>query len=297
MGVTKPSARRFEKRAKKMAARELPNSLDTATLSELLRDAGLDAEKGLGRVLTELVRSSQGNFDHMQSELERYTQYHNEHAEETNFLKDELLPHEHSRFTTGQAVGRGVWHSSFVGSAPINLGFYFATNRFVPVFIEEACTVEYLAVSVTTLGTSDIRLAIYAGDNEGNYPGSLIHDAGLVDGSVEDFAYTGAGVTPFDAHLGGGRWYWFAGQEDPAAGTTVEVEGFDSEGGLDVSFETNMANWWPFPSLTEDIERTGILSVSTTEWAMDADPPAWAGDIDTDFSYSKVAPLIGYRVR
>lgn len=288
--TTKPTARRFEKRAKKLAAKKLPYAVNTA----LIQEAGLTTDAGLGRVLYELMTASQGNFDHMQTQLEEYTRYHNEHAEETNFLKDELLPHEHARFRTGQAVGRGAWHHSMVVSAPIAEGFWAATNRLVPVFIEEACTVEYMSVYVTTTGTSDIRACIYAGDNEGFLPGSLIHDAGLIDGSGTGNKYTGGGSVPFDAHLGAGRWYWFGVQEDPAAGTSVELDGYDSEDAEALGINFN--SWWPFPSLTADPVSLGTLSVNTSDWAMDADPPAWAGDIDA-FTYSNIAPFIAYRVR
>lgn len=288
--MTEPdiNARRLERRVKKMAAKQLPYALNTAALADQAPD--LDRERGIGRVIQDLMTATQGNFDHLRAELERSGMYHNEHADETNYMKSELLPHAHAQMSSGVAPGHGTYHAAgFGGGEQVN-DTYLSSNRFVPFFIDQPCTISRLLIDVAVAGTSDLRMAIYAGDNEGHYPGTLIHDAGLIDGSV----VTEAQSAVFEAEVGPG-WHWVGGEEQPQAGTSVQLGGWNTTTpGINPA---PMSSFWPFPTLETGFSAPGVLGISLVDWVSDAAPPAWAGDYPDAFLYTQLAPLINFKVK
>lgn len=79
--------------------------------------------------------------------------------------------------------------------------------RVVPAFVPNTITVAKIGAEITVVGDagSKLRLGIY--DDNGGRPGSLVLDAGQIDGDSATVQEITDGVTV----LYGGRWYWFGG--------------------------------------------------------------------------------------
>lgn len=287
---------RAERRVKKLASKDLPYSLDAAKLLDMVPE--LDRDHGLGRVLREVIQSAQGNFDHMRSELRRNTDYHNEHAEETNFIKDEVIPHEHPGFTPRTLPGLSDWTGGDYQMATAFGGEYLQDYNLadlpitVPTYIDRPCTMTEMWVEVFTGGTQDLRFAVYAGDNEAEMPGSLVKDLGTVDVSVAGTR----GVTGFEVNLGVG-WYWLTvGPGEDVIGNDPILTSFDSG----YHSASGQGNLWPFPLTYLDHGQPGqALSYTMSQFWVDGGPaPEWAGHLaDSYFGYNSVAPFIQYLIK
>lgn len=298
---------RSDTRLKAMRAKELPYALNTSLLYDALRDTPKD--RGLGKVLLQAMQAAQGNFDHYQSQVEALRRIHNEHGEETNYLKDQLVPHDHPRMDRSIAPGTGWYAGVNQLMGGIDEQQLFETNHFTPTFISETCSLTRVSIWIGNdgAGLADLRFAIYAGDNEGNYPGSLITSLPLID-----YFGAGAGAQNYwwgfpedgspNVELGPG-YYWFGAQRQ-GAGSALEIDCADAHGGYngiiqggqyDYDFDTQ----WPFPALDAAGEQLGTMGLHMNTWAVDAEPPAWAGDdvLDSgDFELSQWASGIAFKV-
>jgi hypothetical protein len=281
---------RHERRVKKFASKDLPYSLDSAKLLDMVPE--LDRERGLGRVLREVIEATQGNFDHLRSENKRQTDYHNEHAEETNFIKDQTVPHEHPSIGPFLSPGHDRWHQMQAFSGIKDAAFTSTSVAYaMPAYIDKPCTITALRYQVQTAGTAQLRLGIYAGDNESNYPGSLLIDAGVttpVDSSTIETA-------PFECDVPVG-WIWLVIMEDTVAGTGSTLWEYNAG----EAEATSQATWWPFPFDTDLLDEgiAGIAISFTLQAASRDEPwPAWAGELDNDdILYSSIAPIIDFKV-
>jgi len=316
---------RQQRRVKKLASKDLPYSLDSAKLLDMVPE--LDRDRGLGRVLREVVEATQGNFDHMRSELKRNTDYHNEHAEETNFIKDEVIPHEHP--SDGQKVQVGQDEFDQYGGSepghfitPHNYGSGLATGAGVdgystptalPVYIDKPCTFLQLRIQNYVSAPLDkLFLCIYAGDGDGNFPDTLLldvtEDTGLPGNITADYTYT----PEFELDVGPG-WLWLTLVYDtttPGIHTNPEIASYDNGWAF---APIDDAGHWPFPMRWDyldsgDIYAFNSVSMFTLDWpnlgpgpyvppvAQFMDDWQQVQGLSTPF-YSSYAPIIEYRVR
>lgn len=282
---------RFVRRVKKLASKDLPYSIDTARLLDQVPE--LDRERGLGRVLRELMEATQGNFDHLRSEMKRQTDYHNEHAEETNFIKDQTVPHEHPSIGPFLSPGHDRWHQMQAFAGKVDATYTSTSTAFaMPVYIDKPCTITALRYQVNIAGTAQLRLGIYAGDNESHYPGSLLIDAGVttpVDSTTIE-------TTAFECDVPVG-WIWLVIMEDTTAGTGSSLWEYNAGEAED----TSQAAWWPFPFDT-DLLNEGVVGIAISLYlgnaARDEPWPDWAGELDNnEILYNSIAPIIDFKVR
>ncbi len=307
---------REQRRVKKMAAKTLPYDIDTAKLLDMVPE--LDRDKGLGRVLREVMEATKGNFDHLRGELKRTTDYHNEHAEETNFIKDEVIPHEHERPLFRNQVGvdaaeidggeTGMWIPSAMtggGDIDINGVDAYSVPTFVPFYIDKPCTIlGFRCYIYTASPEQNLRFFAYAGDGDGNYPDTLVYD-GLQDAAL-DGAFTGFVETPEMALDVGAGWLWIGLCTTLSTGTDIAIESWDNgwnHGAVVQSF-------WPFPTAkwaldTGEVGYYSSISMFTFDPRDGQDteaPNPFMQNYATEMGlsvpfYSSYAPIIEYRVR
>jgi hypothetical protein len=294
---------RQQRRVKKLASKDLPYSLDSAKLLDMVPE--LDRERGLGRVLREVVEATQGNFDHMRSELKRNTDYHNEHAEETNFIKDEVIPHEHVGSNISISPGHNrMTEAVYFGGAQLPNGTFptnywpaFCCGYAVPVFFDKPVTITNVAVEVHVAGTQGARIFAYGADNEGGAPGTFLFDFGVLDCSSAPSTPTSATVQ-YQPPVG---WSWLVLVGENVEGSAPELSYYDA-GDL---YQNQQQTQWPFKMdyYNLDFGTLGIMlsfsllniddGVSTAEII----EMGWAGEVDNDeILYASAAPLILYTV-
>ncbi len=289
---------REQRRVKKLASKDLPYSLDSAKLLDMVPE--LDREKGMGRVLREVITATQGNFDHMRTELKRQTDYHNEHAEETNFIKEQTVPHEHLSSSPTTAPGKNDltgdgWNDAMYFGGEYREDYGGTTvATCVPVFIDKPCTIIQMAflVPVVGLGTAPMHLAIYAGDNESNYPGSLLF--------ASDNVAIGAGTKlteTFELNVPTG-WIWLGIHEATAAGTSSYLSCFDAGANTSTQWSTPA---WPFrtdPGMLDTGAIGSFLAVAIGNKSVGDPWPDWAGEYaNWELLYESYAPIINFLVR
>lgn len=308
---------RLARRVKKMAAKELPNQLDATQLEAALRDLPRSAREAL----VAMARGSQANFDHLNSEQKRTTQYHNEHADETNFIKDEVIPHEHPSFGTKNTVGYDVRNASGDGMfiAPTNFGGgatrtvdAYSVPTMVPAYIDKPCTILQLKFEVTALPSGaqqDVKMFVYAGDYDGNWPDTLLWDGtgSPVLCSTTGFKYTSA----FELEVGPG-WIWLGlsiTRSDSAP--DLGIWSYDNGWNTVAHSEIRQQGFMPFPfeKWALDTGFVGLYSAISMFQDLrdvpgppDALPASYMDDLNnvqnlsTPF-YNSYAPIIEYRVR
>jgi hypothetical protein len=83
----------------------------------------------------------------------------------------------------GMLQSNRYYFTSSPSAASTNTGLGIGTLRVHPRFIQTACTLTSIGAEVTAIGDAGslVRLVIYA-DNETNYPGTLVLDAGTIAG-------------------------------------------------------------------------------------------------------------------
>lgn len=313
---------RADKRLERLESKDLPYSIESAKLLDMVPE--LDREKGLGRVLRELMEATQGNFDHLRNEAKRSTDYHNEHVEDSNFLKDDLVPHEHPGFLPKSQNGYDVfdeadlghWIEPFcVGSAHTAGVSGYGVPTMVPVFIDKPTTIIQLRFEVIAplpATQQDVKMWIYAGDADGNWPGTLLLDltGSPVLCSTTGFKYT----SEFELEVGPG-WYWFGlGTTRTDSVDDLNIWSFDNGWNSVPHSEFRQGSFSPFPWHRFNLDHGFddiFLAISMFEDVRDVPgppdplPEQWLdhlNDIDeghgisTPF-YNSYAPIIEYRAR
>jgi len=318
---------RKARRLKKLALKELPNQLDAARL-----DAGLrDLPKAAREAITEAIRGSQANFDHMNGEMKRATDYHNEAADEVNFLKDEL-DHDHPGFNTKSVSGfdalaiengeTGMWLSpnNFGSGTRAGVDAY-SVPTLVPTYIEKPCVITQLRVYINTDASGadqDVKFFIYAGDYDGNWPDTLLLDL-TDDPAVVDGTGTYCESSEFELPVGAG-WLWLGictTRSDSSP--DLEIDSWDNGWNTVAHSESRITGFWPFPT-EEWVLDTGFVGyfMSISGFNFDLrdfpgppDPlPGAAGAEGSSFMddwvnvqsltspfYNSYAPVIDYRVK
>lgn len=277
------SWKRTDRKAKKLAVKELPYQLDGSIIEDQVPE--LPRDRGMRKVLEHVISSTQGNFDALRGELIKSGQYHNEHADETNYMKNALLPHEHPE-------SFGIKQASLV---PPGSGFerYFYPFMFyvtrentranggmkaLPFWVGRDTTVSnlYCEYTVASGAGGVVRMGIYQGLEEyGWLPGPLVKDCGTA------ITTAGGGDTvqiAADQQLVGGNWYWLASapQGSPAPAATFVVVGpyFDENGGTTMSPNTLFAALFGTSiqlRQTVSIFANGITGALPNPWPYDSD--------------------------
>lgn len=296
---------KLKRSAKAFQPQELPYSVDTLALAKEVPD--LDRTQGVGRLVQDYLEAAQANFDHLNAELRRQALYHNEHVAETQLIRDEYEKHEHAEKDIVTMPGRSqvlragtAW--SETGYETDDIYFWPGTVT-LPLYIDKACTIERVHVWVAeppapyVAPYDEIHAAIWAGDNEGNMPGSLLADLGNVSSDTTNFDYELAWTCSVEVGPG---WIWVSGGSvDKAANDPIYVHGMNTTGAaIGGAF---VSNAWPFSAMYGD-SSTGPdiseswLGLSESYWTFDtsagwydasADPPAWFGYMrppETSFS-------------
>jgi hypothetical protein len=316
------------RRVKKMTSKELPNQLDPVQLEQAFRELPPSAREAL----VSMARGSQANFDHLNNEQKRATQYHNEHAEETNFIKDEVFSHEHPSFNTKSISGfdqlaidtgeSGMWISTAAG--PIGSGYRAGVDAYeiptmVPTYIEKPCTIKRLRFEVITplpAVQQDVKMFIYAGDYDGNWPDTLLYDGtdDVILCPTIGFKESG----DIDVEVGAG-WIWIGlATTRSAFGDCLNIWSVDNGWNSVSHGDVRRTGWWPFPQEEWTLD-TGFVgnfnSISAFGFDLrDVPGPAdpLPGSPGSDFDgfmddwvnnqfltspfYSSYAPIIEYRV-
>lgn len=99
-----------------------------------------------------------------------------------------------------------------------------------PLDVDRVCLLKALVADIATVGTAGavLRLAIYADDGTGGFPGALVADAGTIDATVAGAA-TLTLTTPIP--LPPGR-YWIGGASQGAPTTAPVIRCVSSTGAI-----------------------------------------------------------------
>lgn len=265
--------KRREKTRRQYKLKNLPHSLDSSILDTELPD--LDRTKGVGRVLEQLVRAAQGNFDHVGAEMKRFARLYNEGEADSHYMRELLDPHDHGGKMqdtvrpddwdiSGEGVGhpdnRGMLEQFKSGTIDYAMSGVVTNNqvRCMPVWVGSNSYADGVGIAEASASSQSVRLGIYESDGPGLLPKTLLVDAGTrAILGVPDSSYAQAPIT-ISVDLRGGRWYWIAAAVE-GIGSSPTWFGYTTEEDLTQNYPpTN--SWWPFPSLDDSISETGILS-------------------------------------
>jgi hypothetical protein len=230
------------------------------------------------RLVQDYLDGLQANFDHLNGELKKQAQYHNEHLAETELVANEAEKHEHDEKLVSAMPGRThvlrantAWSETGYETQDI---YFWSGCSFVPIYIDHACTISRVGVNIAegfdpyVPPYDAIHLAIYNGDNEANLPGSLLKNLGVQETDAT-FDYT----LWWEANVQvGPGWVWVGGSSvNTDDNDPVYVEGMNTTGaGVGGAF---VSNAWPFTHIAGNGDTGPEIS------------DAWLGVVPNDWTF------------
>jgi hypothetical protein len=292
--------RRIDRKAKRMQLRQLPYMHDVQLLADQMPEVRRD--KGLGRVLEQMQVASQGNFDHLAGELRRMAGLHNEHSDESTWMKNSLMPHEHAGMFD-QKFRTGHWYSVWSPGNTVSDSLTDEELVCVPFWTGPyTVAVDKIAIAnpfAEPGESATLDFAIYAGDGPNSQPGSLLAegDSSLsITNSSTEFNH-GVSIT---CEIPPG-WNWLAVIETNETGI-VEYSTINTTAAL--SGLPDVPDWTPVENLDDNDQGVGAsdnyyshpLSYvfdgsSGFPTSLGSDPDELDGP-----SYSYIAPMLQVRV-
>jgi hypothetical protein len=286
------SHKRRDLERRQFRLKNLPYSVDESLFDTELSD--YDKERGMGRVLREVGRALQGNFDHIGAETERFAKLFNEGQADDHYARETLDPHTHEHGTPSSdsirsdVLGSNTYVYSYgLGNNTYFSGWFFDGSIILsPIWISENVHVDQIGFEVTSAGGGSgnlyrLRTGIYHADGPGQWPYSLCVDAGEFANPIG----VGKHTKTIDVNLRGGQWYWLCGYcrvDTGAFEDTPEVWGWNTTPAL--NFYGDWGGWWPFP--VEEFVR-GFMESPTGLEVVVGDPgsrPATLPDPLCDYS-------------
>jgi len=255
---------RREKKRRQYQLKNLPYHLDSSVVDDELSVE--EQKRGVGRALKRIQEGVQGNFDHISAEMKRFAKLYNEGEADSAYMRDLLDPHDHAPGMAqdparSDEYGADLWYQSYHFNAPSRDAVLSQYLEAVPIRFDDNVYVDGLSIECTDINTAVGRVAtagVYAGDNHGGLPGSLLSDLGTKNIAAGQMLWTA------DLNLKKGSWYWCVVTYDDGVGSgSARFSGWDSSGSGGNGVDSISSHWWPFPMLEDD-------DVAITGYGIDA---------------------------